>query len=79
MRVYSVAFIITTDTSGLSGGVYTGAMTYCFIKAVEAHYPNLSVMKLLIEMTRLVKEKGYKQTPQLSTGHGMDLNIRFEV
>lgn len=67
------------DTKGLSGGVYTGAMTYSFIQAVEANYPNLSVMKLLVEMTRFVKQKGYRQTPQLSTGHEMDLNVRFEA
>eukprot|EP01134_Creolimax_fragrantissima_P003123 CFRG3123T1 len=69
----------SADTSALSGGTRTGAMTFSFIQAVETHYPNLSYEKLLIEMSRVLRKHRMSQEPSFSTGHVMDGRMKFEV
>ncbi|KNC82684.1 hypothetical protein SARC_05043, partial [Sphaeroforma arctica JP610] len=69
----------SADTNALSGGARTGAMTFSFIQAVEKHYPNLSYEKLLIEMSRVLRSHHMTQQPSLSSGHGMNVRMKFEV
>lgn len=49
---------VAADTSKLSGGVATGAATFCFIKAVEEKGINLPYGELLLSMNRTLQSAG---------------------
>eukprot|EP00121_Abeoforma_whisleri_P004734 Awhi_evm1s4281 len=40
----------SADTAKLSGGTFTGAMTYAFIQSIEKYYPNLTYSSLIRAM-----------------------------
>lgn len=50
---------------------FSGAMTYSFLKSIE---PNISLNSLLTKMKSILKNEGYTQVPQLSTGKNIDID-----
>ncbi|ORX34089.1 peptidase C14, partial [Piromyces finnis] len=53
----------------------TGAMSYAFITVLNEN-PNLTYSQLLTQLDKL-REKNFKQIPQLSTSHPMNMNEEF--
>lgn len=59
-----------------------GAMTYALLKTLKKYNnkKKTGTYKGIIKnMTVFIKQKGYKQLPQLSTGHLKDLNSQFYI
>ncbi|KAA8494504.1 Metacaspase-1 [Porphyridium purpureum] len=73
----------SADTSGLSGGTSTGAMTYCFVEAIEhgsvSDWHQYTYGSLLSTMRSKLLKKGYKQRPQLSSGKPMSASTPFRI
>lgn len=70
------------SADAFEGGQATGAMTYCFLQTMKKYRKKgkLPKMKDLIkELNVLIKQKGYKQIPQLSTGCMVNFNEKFSV
>lgn len=71
----------SADTSKLSGGVTTGAMTYALIETLEhstvGDWRNYSYRKLLQTMGQKLRANRMTQTPQFSTSHPFDLGSLF--
>ncbi len=64
-----------TSADSKENGVSTGAMSYAFLHVMNENN-NLSYLELLKNMRKLMKAK-YKQKPQLSCCHPIDVNLRF--
>ncbi|KAI0046799.1 hypothetical protein FA95DRAFT_1559752 [Auriscalpium vulgare] len=56
-------------------GQYTGAMSFAFRESLRAN-PTQSYLELLQDLRRRLS-KAYKQVPQLSSSHPMDMKLRF--
>jgi metacaspase-1 len=73
----------SADTNALTGNTITGAMTFCFIHAIEngsgSDWRNHNYRTLLQTMRQKIIEAGLKQTPQLSTSHPFDLKTPFII
>ncbi|ORX46390.1 hypothetical protein BCR36DRAFT_102920 [Piromyces finnis] len=54
----------------------TGAMSYAFITVLNEN-PNLTYSQLLTQIRQVMREKNFKQIPQLSTSHPMNMNEEF--
>jgi hypothetical protein len=54
---------------------YSGAMTFSFIKTIQELGTKISFKTLLENMRKILKENGYSQIPQLSSGTLIDINI----
>jgi len=67
------------DSKSLSKVVNSGVLTFTFVKSIEAYYPNLTYGSLLNWMDHYVKEKGFTQSIQMSSGKQLDLNAPFIV
>lgn len=71
----------SADTSKLSGGLTTGAMTYALIETLEhstvGDWRNYSYRKMLQTMRLKLKACRMTQTPQFSTSHPFDLDQLF--
>lgn len=71
----------SADTSKLSGGLTTGAMTYALIETLEhstvGDWRNYSYRKLLQTMRQKLRANRMTQTPQFSTSHPFDLGSLF--
>eukprot|EP00899_Mesostigma_viride_P025877 jgi/Mesvir1/6474/Mv19548-RA.1 len=69
---------VSADTSALSKVASTGAMTYCFVEAVEKH-KNHTYNSLLAGMRAALTtgRRFFTQVPQLSSSHLFDLNVPF--
>ncbi|KAI8357217.1 caspase domain-containing protein [Mortierella sp. GBAus27b] len=55
-----------------------GAMTYAFTKCVR-EYPDQSYQEMLVTIRKLLKEKKYKQKPQLSSCREMNMSSTFRM
>lgn len=53
--------------------MYSGAMTYAFLKTIQDLGSNISFKTLIQYMRKILKENGYEQIPQLLSGQ--ELNI----
>jgi len=74
----------TSADVGPSGGqsVSSGAMTYSFIEAIEhgsTAWQDYTYKSLCQAMRIKLRNKGYRQIPQLSTSRPFDLNSPFRV
>jgi len=63
-----------TSADTTEGGTAVGAMSYAFIKVLRRN-PKLSYQDLLRGLREISKQ--YKQEPQLSSSHRIDLDRRF--
>jgi hypothetical protein len=54
----------------------TGAMSYALITVLNEN-PNLTYSQLLTQIRAVMKQKNFKQIPQLSTSHPMNMNEAF--
>jgi len=54
----------------------TGAMSYALITVLNEN-PNLTYSQLLTQIRAVMKQKNFKQIPQLSTSHPMNMNETF--
>lgn len=64
-----------TSADSQNAGVNTGAMSYAFI-SVMTQSPNQSYISLLNDMRSTMAQR-YKQLPQLSCSHPLDMNLQF--
>lgn len=52
----------------------SGAMTFSFLNTINQLGTNISLKTLIESMRSLLKDNGYEQIPQLSTGKAIDIN-----
>lgn len=52
----------------------SGAMTFAFLKTIQDLGTNISLKTLIESMRSLLKDNGYDQVPQLSSGKAIDVN-----
>lgn len=52
----------------------SGAMSFAFLKTIEQLGTNISLKTLIEGMRSLLKDNGYDQIPQLSSGKAIDIN-----
>lgn len=55
-------------------GIYSGAMTYAFLKTIQEKGNTISYKILLENMRTILKNENYTQIPQLSSGIPIDVN-----
>lgn len=71
----------SADTSKLTGGLSTGAMTYAFIETIEhstvGDWRNYTYRNMLKTMREKLRAARMTQTPQFSTSHPFDLSTHF--
>jgi len=54
--------------------ISSGAMTFSFLKTINEFGTNISLKKLIESMRTLLKDNGYEQIPQLSSGKSININ-----
>lgn len=66
----------STDAYVNYNGINTnsGAMTFSFLQIIQQFGTNISLKKLIDSMRLLLKDNGYDQIPQLSSGKEIDIN-----
>lgn len=73
----------SADTSKLTGGIPTGAMTFALIETLEhtsvGDWRNYTYRKMLHTMRQKLRDAKMSQTPQFSTLHSFDLNTPFRL
>jgi len=73
----------SADTSGLAGGTSTGAMTYCFVQAIEhgsvSDWRQYTYGSLLQAMRQKLREKRFSQKPQLSSSRPLLSSTPFMI
>lgn len=52
----------------------SGAMTFSFLKTIQDLGTNISIKTLILSMRTLLKDNGFDQIPQLSSGKSIDIN-----
>ncbi len=52
----------------------TGAMTFSFIKTIEQYGTSITLKQLVENMRTLLKNNGFTQIPQLSSGTFINMN-----
>lgn len=57
--------------------MYAGAMTFSFINTIKTKGASIPFKILLQEMRRHLKENGFTQTPQISSGTTIDINTNL--
>lgn len=57
--------------------IYSGAMTFSFLKTIQDLGMNITLKTLLQNMRTILKENGYSQIPQLSSGKLIDIDNVF--
>jgi len=65
-----------TSADAKINNVSTGAMSYA-ITTVLNQNENISYTQLLTQVRQIMKQKNFKQIPQLSASHPMNMNERF--
>ncbi|KAF8628998.1 hypothetical protein AX17_005854 [Amanita inopinata Kibby_2008] len=64
-----------TSADTFEGGIYVGAMSYAFIKALKGN-PNQTYDEVLESARNILRPK-YKQKPQLGASNPVDLEAKF--
>jgi hypothetical protein len=59
---------------GNKKNMYSGAMTYSFLKTIQDLGVNISFRTLLQNMRTILREGGYEQIPQLLSGQQLNLD-----
>jgi hypothetical protein len=59
---------------GNKKNMYSGAMTYSFLKTIQDLGVNISFRTLLQNMRKILKEDGYEQIPQLLSGQQLNMD-----
>jgi len=67
-----------TSADAKINNVSTGAMSYALITVLSQNQ-NLTYTQLLTEIRKIMKQKNFKQIPQLSTSHPMNMNEVFRM
>lgn len=71
----------SADTSKLSGGLTTGAMTYAFIEGIEhgsvGDWHQYTYRTLMSTMRQKLRAAKLTQVPQFSSSHPFDLSTPF--
>lgn len=57
-----------------NNNIYAGAMTFSFLKTLQDLGLNISLKTLIENMRKILKDNGYSQIPQLSSGTLIDIN-----
>jgi len=65
-----------TSADAKINNVSTGAMSYAFSTVLKQNQ-NISYTQLLTQIRQIMKQKNFKQIPQLSTSHPMNMNEQF--
>jgi len=65
-----------TSADAKINNVSTGAMSYALITVLSQNR-EYSYTELLTEIRKIMKQKNFKQIPQLSTSHPMNMNEKF--
>lgn len=55
--------------------MYSGAMTYSFLKTIQDLGTNIALNNLVTNMRIVLSSEGYEQIPQLSSGTNIDINM----
>lgn len=55
--------------------MYSGAMTYSFLKTIQDLGTNISLSNLVTNMRNVLATDGYEQIPQLSSGTNININM----
>lgn len=66
-----------TSADTTEGGLAVGAMSYAFVKCLNAK-PKQSYQRLLKDVRSLLRQR-FSQRPQLSTSHKIDIRKRFII
>lgn len=64
---------VQTSADAFIDGEFRGALTWAFLETINSK-PDLSWIELLTKMRELLKNNGYSQIPQLSSGKLIDIN-----
>jgi len=67
-----------TSADAKINNVSTGAMSYALVTVLSQNQ-NLSYTQLLTQVRQIMKQKNFKQIPQLSTSHPMNMNEVFKM
>jgi len=54
--------------------INSGAMTFSFLKTIQDLGKNITLKNLLVNMRTILRQNGYSQIPQLSSGTSIDIN-----
>jgi hypothetical protein len=49
-------------------------MTFSFLKTIQDLGKNITLKNLLVNMRTILRQNGYSQIPQLSSGTSIDIN-----
>jgi len=67
-----------TSADAKINNVATGAMSYALITVLSQNQ-NITYSQLLTQIRNIMKQKNFKQIPQLSTSHPMNMNETFRM
>lgn len=59
--------------------IYGGALTYSFLETLKANKYLINYKNLLQNMRTILKQQGYTQIPQISSGKTLDVNANFNI
>lgn len=69
----------SADSTTLSYVAHSGVLTYSFVKAVEDHHPYLTYSTLLQTMQTAVRQKGFRQVIQMTSGKQLNMDMPFTL
>lgn len=65
--------------SYLNKNMYSGAMTYSFLKTIQELGTSIKLNELVTNMRKILVDEGYEQIPQLSSGTNIDINMVLPI
>jgi metacaspase-1 len=71
-----------TSADAYEEGKYQGAMTFSFLQTVnklKAKNKTLTIQRMMKNILIFIKQRGYEQIPQISTGKLINLNSKFDI
>ena len=68
-----------TSADAYEEGKSQGAMTFCFLKCVPSFGNSITYDLLIKNIRTLLRNHGYSQVPNLSSGRMLNLNSKFSV
>jgi metacaspase-1 len=74
-----VASFQLPDPAGNAGGACTSALLNVLYKDHHKTSEDLTYVQVLHEMRTMLKDKGYKQIPQLTATNPIDVNVKFDL
>ena len=77
--VGNVASFQLPDAAGKAGGAVTSAMLSVIYKEEKPSAQDLTFVDVFLSARKVVKAKGFEQSPQLSSSRNIDVNQPFEL